>query len=313
MPGVVSTTMASIFPTSTDWNIGVLSRDAAMMESQTVSVGVWKVDADYIPTMGMEMAEGRNFSPSMQSDSGALIINETAARLLGFRDPLKHNVYQADGQGHPVPLSIIGVVKDFNTGSLRNKIPPIAFVLRDEPGRMAVRVHTDDLPRLMAGIERKYHSVFPEMAGQPFSYTFMDEDFNRLYVAEQRTGKLFVSFAAFAILIACLGLFGLVRFASEQRTREIGLRKVLGASVTGIVRLLSKDLLRLVVLAVLIAVPMAWWLGHWWLEGFAYRVGLSGWLFLVAAILAVGIAMVTVGVQALSAARTNPVESLRTE
>lgn len=314
MPGVVSTTMASVFPTSRDWNINVFSRDANVSQAQTISMGRWMVDSRYIPTLGMEMAEGRNFSPQMPTDSGAVIINETAARMLGFQKPMEHKLYwETDPRAPATALPIIGVVKDFSAGSMRNKVPPIVFMLANQVDKMAVRVRTDDLPRLMAGIESMYHAVVPEMAGQPFQYTFMDEDFNQLYVGEQRTGRLFISFAMLAILIACLGLYGLVSYAAEQRIKEIGIRKVLGASVGGIVRLLSRELMGLVALAVIVGAPVAWWLARWWLHGFEYQVPLGAWMFVAAAAITVGIALLTVGMQAVRAATANPTDSLRAE
>jgi len=149
--------------------------------------------------------------------------------------------------------------------------------------------------------------------GQPFSYTFLDADFNKIYDAEQRTGKLFITFAVFAIFIACLGLFGLVTYAAEQRTKEIGVRKVLGASVSGIVTMLSKDFAKLILIASLIAFPIAWWSMHKWLQSFAYRITISWWVFIVAATTATVIAMITISFQAIKAAIANPVKSLRTE
>jgi putative ABC transport system permease protein len=308
LPGVESGTMTGSLPTTFTMNTAIYSKDAAHSTGQVMGLGEWQVDADYVPTMGMQMAAGRNFSPGMPSDTFALLINETAARLLGFRDLDNKYLYGGDSR----PLKVIGIVKDFNTGSLKNKIPPVIFRLVENRQNMAFRVHTGDLPGLIAKIKSKYEAE-ENMAGQPFIYSFLDDDFNRLYLSEQRTGSIFISFAILAVLIASLGVFGLITYAAEQRTREIGIRKVLGASVAGIVGLLSKDFLKLVLVAILIACPLAWLMMNKWLEDFAYRVQISWTVFAAAAGIAVLITVLTVGYRALRAAMANPVNSLKTE
>jgi putative ABC transport system permease protein len=311
LPGIVAGTMTGVLPTSSDWNTNAFCKDATLNASQTIGLGIWPVDADFIPTLGIQMAEGRNFSAQMPTDSAAIIINETAARLIGYKDPLNKHLYQGDGRT-TAAFRIIGVVKDFNAGSLRHKIPPLAFRLSEQRNSIAFRIKTKNMPALIAQVEGKYHSI-EKMSGQPFLYSFMDDDFNKLYQSEQHTGQLFIYFSFFAILIACLGLFGLVTYAAEQRTREIGIRKVLGASVIGIVSLLSKDFLKLVFIAVIIATPIAWLLMNKWLRDFAYRIDISWQVFVLAALLATIIAIITVGFQAIKAALVNPVKSLKTE
>jgi len=175
---------------------------------------------------------------------------------------------------------------------------------------IAVRFRTNDVSSLVRQVESKFHAA---KQGLPFSYTFMDNDFDKLYHAEQQTGQVFITFAVFAILIACLGLFGLVTYAAEQRTKEIGVRKVLGASVSGIVALLSRDFTMLVGIAALVAFPVAWWVMYKWLETFAYRTEISWWIFLVAGAAALFIALLTVSIQTIRAALANPIESLRSE
>ncbi|GAA3926053.1 FtsX-like permease family protein [Chitinophaga oryziterrae] len=308
IPGVEAVTMAGSMPTSTSLNTGIFSKDAAASEGQVLGLTQWSVDADYIPTLGMEMAKGRNFSPKLSTDSQTVIINETAARLLGFtKDPLNKVLYNGGN-----PFNVIGVVKDFNAGSLRSKIPPVVFQLTETRDRMALRITADKISSVIPQIEKAYHGM-DKMAGQPFIYFFLDDDFNRLYNAEQRTGKLFLSFAFFAILIACLGLFGLVTYAAEQRTKEIGIRKVLGSSITGIVTLLSKDFLKLVGIALIIGSPLAWFIMNRWLEDFAYRINISWWVFAMAACCAIAITLITVSFQTIKAALANPVRSLKSE
>ena len=171
-----------------------------------------------------------------------------------------------------------------------------------------MRVNSKNIPATIREVEKKWNSMG---AGQPIQYSFLDADFNKIYNADQRTGKLFITFAVFAIFIACLGLFGLVTYAAEQRVKEIGVRKVLGASVTEIVAMISKDFIRLVLIAFVIAFPVGWWMMNKWLEGFAYRIDISWWVFAFAGLLTIAIALITVSVQAIKAAMANPVTSLR--
>jgi putative ABC transport system permease protein len=204
----------------------------------------------------------------------------------------------------------VGEVKDFNFNSLRETVSPLAFFLRPNNDMIALRVSSDHVERLVAQAEDQWRKLAP---GQPFSYTFMDDDFNSLYRSEQRIGGISLSFSLLAIFIACLGLFGLAAYEVEQRRREIGIRKVLGASVTGIITLLSRNFLLLVGIAALMAFPVSWWAMHRWLQDYAYRISIGWEVFALAGILAVGIALLSVGLQALRAALANPVRSLRSE
>ncbi|MBE7177995.1 MAG: ABC transporter permease, partial [Mucilaginibacter polytrichastri] len=257
IPGVISGSRLGSLPTSgsRDWNTNAFSKSTSLAASETLTLADWAVDTDYITTMGMQIAAGRNFSALMPTDSGAILLNETAARMLGFRKPLGEKLYESlsnEDSEHVNAHPVIGIVKDFNAGSMRYKTQPIVFRLSKYGDRFAFRLKGNNLSAIIQQIETKYHAV-EKMDGQPFLYSFLDEDFNKLYSAEQRTGKIFMSFAFFAILIACLGLFGLVTYAAEQRTKEIGVRKVLGATVQNIVTLLSADFLKLVGIAALIA------------------------------------------------------------
>ena len=207
-------------------------------------------------------------------------------------------------------MRVIGIVKDFNYASMHDKVGPLIMTLADNRGSMAVRLRPGAATSVVRQIEDKWRVMAP---GLPFSYTFMDNDFDNIYHDEQRTGKIFITFAVFAILIACLGLFGLVTYAAEQRKKEIGIRKVLGAGVGGITALLSRDFLKLVLIAAVIAFPLAWWGMHNYLQGYAYRIGISWWIFVVAGLTAILIALITVSFQTIRAAVANPVKSLRSE
>jgi putative ABC transport system permease protein len=205
---------------------------------------------------------------------------------------------------------VIGVVHDFNFSTMHEKIGPLVMRWANSPASIAVRFEAKDVSSLISGIRTKWQA---RSTGLPLSYTFMDNDFNNMYFADLRTGKLFITFSVFAIFIACLGLFGLINYAAQQRIREIGIRKVLGARVSQIVAMLSKEYLGLVSIAMLIGFPVAWWAMQRWLESFAYRIQIHWWIFLVAGFTTLAIALITVGLQAIKAALANPATSLKTE
>jgi len=310
IPGVENATVTGNLPTATDFNQNGWFRDATLDAKRAVVLTEFRVDENYVPTLGMQMIQGRNFSRDFLTDSAGILLNESAVKLLGFKDPLNQMLYRPNDSNKADVYHVVGVVKDFNFSSMHDKVGPLVIRLADNWGSIAMRVNTKNLSSVITQVQNKWNSFVP---GQPFSYTFMDNDFNKIYQAEQRTGKLFITFAVFAIFIACLGLFGLVTYAAEQRTKEIGIRKVLGANISGIVTMLSKDFAKLVLIASLIAFPLAWWAMNKWLQSFAYRINISWWIFVVAAIAAIVIALITVSFQAIKAAVANPVKSLRTE
>ncbi|HTI94608.1 MAG TPA: ABC transporter permease [Puia sp.] len=287
-------------------------RDASLDARKSILMTTLRVDDHYVPTLGMQIVKGRNIDlAQFPTDSTAILLNEAAVATLGVKDPLNLNLYNHDDLFKIITYHVVGVVKDFNYNSMHDKIHPLVMVVNTYNwSTMAVRFHTNDVFPLVRQVESKFHAV---KQGVPFSYTFMDNEFDKLYHAEQQTGRIFITFAVFAILIACLGLFGLVTYAAEQRTKEIGIRKVLGARVTSIVGLLSKDFTILVGIAALIAFPAAWWAMYKWLETFAYRTEISWWIFLVAGAVALAIALLTVSIQTIRAALANPVKSLRSE
>jgi putative ABC transport system permease protein len=313
LSGVDNATLTSALPTADFGNATSFFEDRALDQKRAVHSQRWSVDEDYLGTLGIKLKSGRNFSRQMPTDSTAVIINEAAAKLLSYANPLNQPVY-APGDNFLkkiITYHIIGVIKDFNFRSLRQNTTPLALILDNDRGALSIRLRAGaNIPALLEQVRDKWKELSPN---QEFAYSFMEEDFDGLYRAEQRMGKIFISFSSLAILIACLGLFGLVAYAAEQRTREIGIRKVLGAGVSSIVRMLSKDFIRLVLLAILIASPLAWLAMHKWLQGFAYRIEISWWVFIVAGVIALLIALLTVCFQTLKAAMANPVNSLKTE
>jgi len=265
------------------------------------------VSPEFINTMGVQIKEGRDFYPDAKQDSLSVIINETLAKLIG-----NENVVGSFISPDSVNYTIVGVVKDFVFGDMYDKSDPLIFLCYPENfGYMYIRIKPQNaIENTVAKIESIIKKNNP---GYPFNYIFVDDEFDRQFRSEVLIGKLSRVFALLAIIITCLGLFGLAAYTAERRTKEIGIRKVLGASVTGITGLLSKDFLQLVVISALIGFPLAWWAMHDWLQNYAYRVTISWWVFIAAAVIVVLIALLTISFQSIKAAIANPVKSLRTE
>ncbi|UFH54225.1 ABC transporter permease [Spirosoma sp. KNUC1025] len=278
------------------------------------SVKTNQVDYDYLQTMGFKLVTGRIFSRQFPGDTAnRLVVNE--ATLRKFQIPVNKAVghkLNFDWQGETHHYEIIGVLKDFHYENLHQTIEPFTFLLNRQPdfNYIIVHVNTANMENVLGFLEQKWKALRPD---EPFSYTFLNEDFQKNYEAEARTSRIVSYFTAISILISCLGLFGLAAFAAQQRTKEIGVRKVLGASVTNIVLLLSRDFLALVVIAILIATPIGWWAMNKWLQNFAYKIDIPWWIFVVSGVLAITIAFITVSFQSIKAALVNPVKSLKTE
>lgn len=268
-------------------------------------------DQNFIDTYGIKLVQGRPFTQeeanASWNNAHRVIVNEKAARQLGF-DPKGPVAGQKILWGRE--FEIVGVVKDYHHLSMHQPIEPVLYLPSVSHVYFTVQANTEGLPAKLAALERLYKQTFP---GTPFEYFFADEAYDRQFQTERQVGQVFVAASFVAILIACLGIFGLATFAAQQRTKEIGVRKVLGASVGSIVALLSKDFLKLVVIAIAIASPVAGWLMNRWLQDFAYQTDLAWWVFVLAGVLAIGIALLTVSFQSVKAALINPVKSLRAE
>ena len=312
--------LANVKGAATSWNTpgGDIGRSFNVRQADSGStarntVRHTGVDYDFFDVYQVKLIAGRNFSPTDHNPNFGklrnLIINQSAVKILGFLSPqaaIGKSILRGDKK-----WDVIGVVADYHQKSLRFPLEPIIFFpAYSNNSAISVRINPVDASHTIAAIKKKYDEFFP---GNLFDYTFLNERFNRQYRDEQLFGKVFGIFAGFAIFIACLGLFGLSLFATMQRTKEIGVRKVLGASISNILLLLSKDFMRLIIIANVIAFPVAWWIMHNWLQDFAYRTSLPWWIFLLAGALALIIGIVTISMQTIKASIANPVKSLRTE
>lgn len=281
-----------------------------------ISMQYWFVDYDYVPTLGMNIVEGRNFSRDFPSDSTALIVNQAAAKRFGFDDPIGRKIESFEVFDATIDFkktktfTIVGVVEDFHFESLKQNITPLCLQLGPSGWSMPVRFASADTREVMNQIEKEWKAIMQDV---PFEYTFLDEAFGDMYTFESRLGQVFAIFAGLAIIIACLGLFALSAFTAEQRTKEIGIRKVLGASVSSIVVLLSKEFGKLIVIAFILAAPLSWFAVDLWLRDYTYKVEIGIFVYLFAGLAAFIAAWLTMSYQSIKAARSNPVQSLRSE
>lgn len=312
-PGIISATISGYLPVPSGRSDNVFFPEGAIDSKKAVSMQNWNVDEDYIKTLGMQISQGRNFSKEFATDSNGIIINESAAKLFGFSDPIGKTITTLQDLQNPASLqrfNIIGIVKNFHFESLRQNIGALCLLLKPSTSAVSFRIRAGSTEQVIKSIESLWKKMAP---GEAFSYSFLNEDFNAMYNAEQKVGKICIAFAILAVFIASLGLLGLATYAAEQRTKEIGIRKVLGASIGNIAGMLSKDFLKLVVIAAVITFPIAWWAMHKWLQDFAYRITINWWVYLVAGLIALLIALLTVSFQTVKAALSNPVQSLRAE
>jgi putative ABC transport system permease protein len=311
-PGVMKVTSGSTYP-------GISSVDDMIFygEGKTVKdaidIHLANVGNEYFETLGLKLVAGRGFSKEFTADSNSIVLNETALRELGYplNTAIGRKIY-FDFQGSHATMQIIGIVRNFNFESLYNTIKPFAFniIMGDKHSYLIANISAINYTGTLHEMTTSWNRINP---GIPFVYSFLDKDFQKNYEKDQRASGIAWGFTVIAILIACLGLFGLSAFAAEQRFKEIGVRKVLGASVISIVGLLSKDFIKIVFLAIVIATPIGWYFMNKWLEGFAYRTPVSWWLFALTGLLAIFIALITVSFQAIRAAIANQVKSLRSE
>lgn len=313
IPGVLSASKAQSLP-GTNFSGTAFRREGTSSQEQFV-ISFAFVDWDYAKTLGIELTEGRFFSRDFASDTLAVVLNESAVKAMGFNDPLNQRVLQTATGGTPenpedLPMQIIGVMKDFHFESLHKEIHPLIFGLEHWGGTIIVKMTKHDPSDIIQGIQDVWEDFVDD---QPLDYTFLQDDLQTSYRSEERTGLIFTIFAILSIFIACLGLLGLASFLAEKKTKEIGIRKALGASITSIVRLLSREIIVLVLISTLIGWPMAWYFMDQWLQNFAYRIDQGLISFLLASGITFLVAQITVSYQALKAALANPVESLRYE
>jgi len=304
--------LTSYLPTPSSRSNTSFFQEGEASQENSINMQIWNVDHDYISTLDMEMVAGRFFDRQFGADSTAIVLNESAVAVYDLKpeEAIGIQLTRNFGEENPMYYKVIGVIKNFHFESLREDIGALSMTLGNSSGTMAVRLKAGNFSNAIADIENIWNKMAP---GQPFNYSFMEDSFNTTYQAEQRLGHIFITFTILSILIACLGLFGLAAFNAQKRTKEIGVRKVMGATVSQIMYRLTIDFLKLVGIAILVSLPIGWYIMNGWLEDFSYRIEIGWEIFALAGFLAVAVAVVTVSYQSIKAAIVNPVNSLRTE
>jgi putative ABC transport system permease protein len=304
--GIANYTIIEHLPTSLTTGTTSVEWKGKDPRQQTVFPHIG-VDGSFVKTFGMHMQAGRFFNDNFKTDEANYVVNEATLKVMGIT-PASAIGQKISMNGNPG--EIIGVVKDFNFKPIKQTIEPLILRYTKQGGFVVIRTSPANIQQVITKLKTVFQNVYPNF---PFSYGFVDQDLSKLYIAEQQMGKLFNVFSVVSIIVSCLGLFGLATFATQRRIKEIGVRRVLGASAAGIVAMLAKDFVKLVALALLIAFPIAWWAMNKWLDNYVYHIHISWWMFALAGIMAIFIAFLTISYQSIKAALTNPVESLRTE
>jgi putative ABC transport system permease protein len=310
-PDVVNASFSSFLPTSSNRSSTVFFPDAVVDKDKGIVSQIWTVDEGYPDVFGMKIKKGRFFSKEYGTDSTALVINETAARLFGFEE--LNGAVLGTYDESPEKLNrynVIGVIEDFNFESLKNEIEPMVIRLGNSTGLLSLKLNSGDYKALLKETEAKWDEFAP---GQPFEFTFLDDRFNNMYTAETKLGNIFTVFAVLAIVIACLGLFGLAAFTAQKKTKEVGIRKVLGATLPQLIYLMSKEISILVLISFVLASALGYYGVNWWMQDFTYRPSISIMAFALAGLSAFAIALLTMSYQSIKVARANPVKALRNE
>ncbi|WP_276483189.1 ABC transporter permease [Paraflavitalea pollutisoli] len=305
LPLVSNASVSGYLPTESKRDGNPFWKEGKTKEEASVGGQKWYVDESYIPTFGIKIAAGRNFSPQMPTDTQAAVINQSMVKKLNLAEPVGAKI--TNGWEH---FTVIGVMEDFHFESMKKEIVPLCLTLGRGGDVVSVKLKPGNAEKAIADISAVWKSFAPN---QPIRYSFLDDNFARMYKDVERTGFVFTSFAVLAIIIACLGLFALAAFMAEQRNKEISIRKVLGASVSGLFMMLVNNFLKLIILSFLIAIPLGWWLMNRWLQDYSYRISITWDVFLVAGVAILVIALLTICYQSIRAAIASPIKSLRSE